>query len=110
MDKFWVNFAFEIGFFSLLGLIFYFYQKRKIINYEENKTPLVMNYIMQACLGEKLDKAQPELDKLIEALDDFLNQKSPNPPISMLKMFAEGQECSPELKEAILEGIKELNQ
>ncbi len=110
MDKFWVNFAFEIGFFSLLGVIFYFYQKRKIIHYEENKAPLVMNYIMQACLGDKLDRAQPELDKLIEALDDYLNHKSTNPPISMLKKFAEGQDCSPELKEAILEGIKELNQ
>lgn len=110
MDKFWVNFAFEIGFFSLLGVMFYFYQKRKIIHYEENKAPLVMNYIMQACLGDKIDKAQPELDKLIEALDDFINHKSPNPPIAMLKTFAEGQECSPELKEAILEGIKELNQ
>jgi hypothetical protein len=108
MDEMWLNFALEIGLFSLLGLLYYFYQKRKIIQYEENKTPLVMNFIMQTCLSEKLDMAQPELDQLIESLDDFLNNSLPHPPIDNLKKFALSKECSPELKEVILEGLKEL--
>jgi len=108
MDHLWLDFALELGFFCLLGILYYFYQKRKIIKYEENKTPLVMNYILQSCLSEKLDMAQPELDHVIEALDDFLKQDSSIPPTSLLKAFAQNPKCSPELKDAILEGLKEL--
>jgi hypothetical protein len=108
MDKFWLNFAFEIGFFSLLGILYYFYQKRKIVRYEENKTPIVINFLMQNCLAEKLDESQPQLDRLIETLDDFLNHKLTTPPLSMLRDFTLLPECSPELKEIILEGLKEL--
>ena len=110
MNKLLLDFALEIGLFSLLGILYYFYQKRKILRYEENKTPLVMNFIMQSCLSEKLEKAQPELDSVIEALDDFLNNTSPNPPVALLKSFAQTSSCSPELKEAILEGLKEIEQ
>lgn len=74
MDNTLLNFALEIGLFSLLGILYYFYQKRKILKYEENKTPLVMSFILQSCLSEKLDTAQPELDHVIEALDDFWNK------------------------------------
>ncbi len=108
MDKFWLNFAFEIGFFSLLGILYYFYQKRKIVRYEENKTPLVINFLMQNCLAEKLDESQPQLDRLIESLDDYLNHKLANPPLTMLREFTHLPECSPELKEVILEGLREL--
>ena len=108
MDKFWLNFAFEIGFFSLLGILYYFFQKRKIVRYEENKVPLVINFLMQNCLSEKLDESQPQLDRLIETLDDYLNHKLPTPPLSMLRDFTQLPECSPELKEIILEGLKEL--
>lgn len=108
MDEMWLNFALEIGLFSFLGMLYYFYQKRKILRYEENKTPLVMNFILQTCLSEKLETPQPALDQLIEALDDFLKNSVPNPPIALLKTFAQNPECSPELKEAILEGLKEL--
>jgi hypothetical protein len=108
MDNTLLNFALEIGLFSLLGVLYYFYQKRKILKYEENKTPLVISFILQSCLSEKLDTAQPELDHVIEALDDFLKQESSHPPVSLLKTFAQTSECSPELKEVILEGLKEL--
>ncbi|MBA2405267.1 MAG: hypothetical protein H0V66_10890 [Bdellovibrionales bacterium] len=108
MDNFWFNFALEIGFFSFLGVLYYFYQKRKLIRYEENKTPMVMTFILQTCLSEKLDQPQPELDQVIEAVDDFLNQKSASPPLALLKNFVQTPACSPELKHAILEGLKEL--
>lgn len=110
MDNFWMNFALEIGFLSLLGVLYYFYQKRKIIRYEENKTPMVMGYLLQLCLSEKTEGPQPKLDTLIEALDDFLNQKTPQAPVALLKTFADSQECPKDLKEAILDGLKELEQ
>lgn len=110
MDNIWLDFALEIGLFSLLGMLYYFYQKRKILKYEENKTPMVMNFIMQSCLSEKLEEAQPELDSVIEALDDYLNQTSASPPLALLKHFVTTPACSPTLKEVILEGLKELEQ
>ena len=103
-----MNFALEIGFFSFLGVLYYFYQKRKILKYEENKTPLVLNFILQACLADKTDSSQPQLDEVIIALDDFLNKKTLHPPIVLLKTFALSSGCHPELKEIILEGLKEI--
>lgn len=108
MNNMWLNFALEIGLFSLLGVLYYFYQKRKILRYEENKTPLVMNFILQTCLSEKLDTAQPELDLIIVALDDFLKDNSAPPPVALLRTFVQTKDCSPGLKEVIQEGLKEL--
>lgn len=109
MDNFWFNFALEIGLFSLLGVMYYFYQKRKILKYEENKVPLVMDFLLQACLEEKKDGSQPLTDSVIEALDDFLKKKTQAPPIALLRTFAESPDCTPELRHAILEGLKELD-
>jgi len=109
MDSFWFNFALEIGFFSLLGVMYYFYQKRKILRYEENKVPMVMEFLLGACLEEKKDGPQPLLDSVIEALDDYLKKKTATPPTALLKTFAESSDCTPELRHAIVEGLKELN-
>ncbi len=88
MNDFLFNFALEIGFFSLLGVMYYFYQKRKILRYEENKVPLVMEFLLQACLQEKKDGAQPLIDSVIEALDDFLKKKTATPPIPLLRVLS----------------------
>lgn len=108
MNSFWENFLLEIGLFILLGILYYFYQKRKIIHYEENKNPLVMGFILQSCLTEKKDTPQPQLDALIEALDDYLHNRSAHPPIALLRVFMNSPECSPELKDIISEGINEV--
>ena len=108
MNSVWMNFALEIGFFSLLGVLYYFYQKRKLLKYEENKCPLVMSFILQTCLAEKTDSPQPELDELIIALDDYVNNKTPHAPLSQLKTFSHSPHCPLELKEIIVEGLKEL--
>lgn len=108
MDNVWLNFALEIGLFSLLGVLYYFYQKRKIIRYEENKTPLVMTYLLNRCLEEKTDSPQPKLDAVIEALDDFVNNKSKSAPTALLKTFSESPECSQDLKKEIIEGLEEI--
>ncbi len=108
MDSFWANFAIEIGIFSFLGLLYYFYQKKKILHYEANKTPMVMSYILQSCLLEKGDEPQPELDTLIEALDDFAQEKTQTPPLALLKLYSKNEKCSEELKNIIEEGLKEI--
>lgn len=110
MNDMWLNFTLEIALFSFLGILYYFYQKRKILRYEENKTPLVMNFLLQTCLSEKLETSQPQLDKVIEALDDYLKDTETKPPLALLKSFAHSSVCSPELKAAILQGFKELEQ
>lgn len=107
-DSLWFNFALEIGFLSFLGVLYYFWQKRRIIRYEENKTPIVMNFLLQACLSEKTEDAQPELDGLIEALDDFNNKKTTIAPLALLKHFAASAECPKELSHAITQGLKEI--
>ncbi len=108
MGVFWENFLLEIALFTFLGVLYYFYQKRKIVNYEENKGPLVMGFILQSCLTEKKDQAQPQLDALIESLDDYLHNKASTPPMALLKLFMDSPDCSPELKDIIREGILEI--
>ena len=108
MATFWQNFLLEIGLFTFLGVLYYFYQKRKILNFEKNKNPLIMGFILQSCLAEKEDRSQPELDHLIEAIDDYLHNRISEPPIKLLKTFTISEQCSDELKEIILEGINEL--
>jgi hypothetical protein len=103
------NILLELGLFVLLGVLYYFYQKRKIVHYEENKSPLIMGFILQSCLTEKSDIPEAELDSLIESLDDYLHNKSPNPPIALLKHFMSSEKCSPELRDIIREGLEELN-
>ena len=108
MDNFWTNFLAEIGLFTLLGILYYFYQRRKILHYEENKEPMVMNFILQSCLAEKRDESQVELDNVIEALDDYLQNKTITPPSSLLKSYAESKHCSHELRQIIVEGLEEI--
>lgn len=109
MDNSWMNFALEFGFLAFLGILYYFYQKRKILRFEDTKTPMVMNYILQTCLSEKEEgQAQPGLDQMIEALDDYLNNQDTNPPLPQLINFAKKSECSEGLQAVITEAIKEI--
>ena len=108
MNK-WENFLLEISLFIFLGILYYFYQKKKIINYESNKLSAVMQFILEACLVEKTDEPQPELDSLIVSIDDFLNKQS-DPPVSQLRLFMNSDKCTAELKEIIQEGLKEIEE
>jgi hypothetical protein len=108
MNDFWTNLFLEISLFIFLGIFYYFYQKKKIIHYENNKTPLVMGFILQSCLTEKKDLPQPQLDALIESIDDYLHNKAAHPPLALLRHFSESVDCSKELKEIIKEGIIEI--
>lgn len=104
----WGNFLLEIALFSFLGVLYYFYQKRKIVHFEENKNSIIMGMILQSCLSDKSEEAQPELDAVITALDDFLHNRSATPPLALLKHFMNTSACSPELRDVIVAGIREL--
>lgn len=67
-----------------------------------------MGFILQSCLAEKEEKLQPELDALIESIDDYLHNRSKHPPIVLLKKFMKSENCSNELREIIREGLNEL--
>ncbi len=108
MDNFLVSFLIEMAFFGLLGLGYYFYQRRKIIQYEDQKGPIIMGYLLQAFLTEKGENDIPEMSSIIEALDDYLNNKARTPPTILLKRFLSSPECSPEMKSLIEESMSEL--
>ena len=108
MTEAWQNILIEIGLFIILGVLYYFYQKRKIVSYEENKGPLVMGFILQSCLTEKNESSQPELDAVIESLDDYLHNRSATPPKALLSHFMNSPQCSKELGDVIREGLAEL--
>ena len=67
-----------------------------------------MGFILQSCLTEKQDSPQPQLDTLIENLDDFLQNRIANPPLALLKVYMESPDCSDELRNVIREGIAEI--
>lgn len=104
----WENILLEISIFIFLGILYYFYQKKKILNYETNKVSNIMEFILQACLVEKKDMPQPELDSLIESIDDYLKNKNEHPPLPLLKLFMNSEECTVELREIIDQGLKEI--
>ena len=107
MFDFWGNILLELGVFTFFGVLYYFYQKRRIINFEANKGAILMEMLLQTCLSEKKDMPQPELDNVIEALDDYLQDKRTMPPIALLQKFTTSSECSVELKNVIVESIEE---
>jgi hypothetical protein len=110
MSESWQNILIEIGLFIILGVLYYFYQKRKIIRYEENKGPIIMGFILQSCLSEKNEIHCSELDAIIESIDDYLHNRSINPPISLLRIYMNSPQCSKELSDVIREGLYELEE
>lgn len=103
------NLLYEMLLFSLLGILYYFYQKRKILAYDENKGPMIMGYILQSCLSVRGEKPDPEMDPVIESLDDYLHNKTPTPPTALLKVYANSPSCQADLRDVILQGIEDLN-
>jgi hypothetical protein len=108
MNDFWTNFLIEIALFTFLGVLYYFYQRRKIIKYEENKGPMIAGQLLQACLTERGEEPDPELDPLIEALDDYIHGKAQTPPVALMKHLISNSHCSPELKDVLREALSEL--
>ncbi len=103
------NLLYELIILSFLGVLYYFYQKRKILSYEENKAPLIMGFILQSCLASRGESPDAELDPVIESLDDYLHNKTTTPPTALLSVYASTSGCSPELRDVILQGLEDLS-
>ena len=108
MNNFIFNFLIEIGLFTLLGFLYYFYQKRKLTRYEADKPYIIMGQILQSCLLIRGDTPHPTLDPIIEEIDDFMKEEIPVAPVASLKKFSQSAECHEDLKAVISEGLKEL--
>ncbi len=67
-----------------------------------------MGQILQSCLIERGDAPNPELDPIIEQIDDYLHNHSQYPPTALLKIYAQSKQCSKELKNIIESGLLEL--
>jgi hypothetical protein len=108
MNDFWFNIMLEIGLLILLGVLYYFYQRKKILSYEADKGPLLMGYILQCCLSERGDTPSADLDPVIEALDDYLHNRTPTPPVVMIEYYLKSEKGTPELRDVMREALLEL--
>jgi len=104
------NILIEIGILCLLGILYFFYQRNKILTFEKNKTPMMMGLLLQSLLAERGEQANPDIDPIIEALDDYLQNKTINPPTKLLTQYASSPTCGQEMKDIILEALGELNE
>jgi hypothetical protein len=101
-------FLLEIALLALLGLLYYLYQRRRILREDRQKGPLIMGYLLQSILAEKGETPDATVDTLIESLDDYLHNRAAHPPRALLRHFAATPACSPELRDVILTGLAEL--
>jgi len=104
------NLLLEILLLVALGLMYYFYQRKKILKFEKNKIPMTMGWLIQSCLMEKGESENPELDKIIILIDDYLHNKTDKPPIKELVLFRSSSSCSKELNNIINEILKEIDE
>jgi hypothetical protein len=108
MNDLWFNISLELGILVLLGIAYYFYQKKKILSYEAEKIPLVMGYVLQCFLTERGDTPSKDLDPIIEALDDFLKNQVSNPPMALLQNFLNQKKGSEDLRDVIRSAFEEI--
>lgn len=108
MTEFWENFLVEIGFLSLLGIAYYFYQKKKILTQEKNKIPDGFKYILQCALIDQDEKSNPELENLISVLDDYQKEITKDAPYDAIKKYSNSTHCSAELKQVISDFFQDI--
>lgn len=102
------NLAIELAVLAALGLVYYFWQKRRILQFEQNKSYAVAAPLLQACLIEKDQQSFEMLESFILELDDFLHGKSGSFPTVLAEQLASNKACPHDLSEVIKESLKEL--
>jgi len=100
-----MDFLLEIAFLSFLGILYYFYQKKKILQMDAQQEISNMSFILHSLLAQRGDTPDVEMDALIEAIDDFLSNKTTHPPTALLKKFSDSDRCSEELRMVIQGGL-----
>jgi hypothetical protein len=104
------NLSLEMALFAGLGMLYYFYQKRKILRYEEEKVTYLMGLILEASLSERGNSPSDQLDPLIEAIDDFLHNRSSFPPLGLIRTCAGNTSFSEEYRRVLKESLLELDE
>jgi hypothetical protein len=104
------NLSLEMALFAGLGMLYYFYQKRKILRYEEEKVTYLMGLILEASLSERENSPSDQLDPLIEAIDDFLHNRSSTPPYELIRTCAGNTSFSEEYRSVLKESLLELDE
>ncbi len=100
----------EMALFTGLGVLYYFYQKKKILRHEEEKATYLMGFVLEASLSERGDSPHDLLDPLIEAIDDFLHNRTTVPPLGLLKICAKNDSFSEEYRSVLQESLLELDE
>lgn len=100
----------EMALFAGLGVLYYFYQKKRILRHEEEKATYLMGFILEASLSERGDEAHATLDPLIEAIDDFLHNRISTPPFGLMKICAKDASFSEEYRNVLQEALNELSE
>ena len=103
------NLAIELLVLAALGLVYYFWQRRRILQFEQHKSYAVAAPLLQACLIEKDQQSFELLESFILELDDFLHGKSATFPTALAQQLANNISCPHDLSEVIKESLKELN-
>lgn len=98
----------ELIVLGLLGVIYYFWQKRRILNFENNKAVAVAAPLLQACLIEQDQGSFELLNHFIIALDDFIHGKSSYFPTSLAEQLIQEQQCPADLADIIKESLREI--
>ena len=99
----------ELSVLSALGFLYYFWQKRRILRFEETKSQAVASPLLQACLIERDFKSFNILEDFIIALDDFLHGKTNFFPTALATEVMNNPQCPQDLREIIKESLQELN-
>lgn len=105
-----LNLTLEMALFAGLGILYYFYQKKRILHHEVEKTTYLMGFILEASLAERGDAPSELLDPLIEAIDDFLHNKTTTPPLGLMQICEKNSAFSEEYRSVLREGLLELRE
>jgi len=107
-----IELTIELGLLGLFGLLYYLYQRRKILAFEADKIPSQLGLILQLLLLEHdKNSTDPILNELIEEIDRFLHGETSHPPLALMKVYSENQpNHSPDLKRMIAEILVEINE
>lgn len=98
----------ELMALAVLGLGYYFWQKRRILSFEKDKEAIVAAPLLQACLIEQDLKSFKLLDNFILALDDYLHGKTNYFPVVLAKELMASRECPEDLSSIIEESLREI--
>jgi len=99
----------ELAVLAGLGLLYYFWEKKRILQFEENKAMAIASPLLQACLIEQEQTSFTLLDNFILALDDFLHGKTSYFPTSLAQELVKDPKCPEDLAAIITESLKEMD-